>query len=205
MGYTSSPTSSPGDELLGLDPHTTFATPDIHVTAATAITNSSGATNIFPNAEYLSQIHVNEFVRLPFSQLDPSLAIGFYFQDRPAFERFCDETRVAAATKLAAGKTPLYAVQHSPPSFMLDSDGSGDEEEDEDEENAEHGGDADAAASDRTKSNSASGGKKKRGAARRRGGGGGAIYGDFDEPGGGSIGGAAGAGADDIEDEYVFL
>lgn len=72
----------------------------------------------FPTAEYLSQVHVPEFVTLDFSRLDPSMAVGFYFPDRAEFERFCEENRVLTARKVKEGKTPLFTVQNAAPAYM---------------------------------------------------------------------------------------
>jgi hypothetical protein len=63
-------------------------------------------------------VHVEEFVTLDISRLDPSLAIGLYFACREDFEAFCRETREAAARKLALGRYPLFTVQQTVPAYM---------------------------------------------------------------------------------------
>lgn len=88
-------------------------------------TGATAAASVnFLSSEYISQVHVPSFVPLNFSQLDPSLTIGFYFENRVQFERFCDETRKSVERKLSIGRTPLFSVQHSPPSFDFDSSSS---------------------------------------------------------------------------------
>mmetsp|Transcript_35472 Transcript_35472/g.76485 ORF Transcript_35472/g.76485 Transcript_35472/m.76485 type:complete len:282 (+) Transcript_35472:205-1050(+) len=129
--------------LLGLDPHTVFgntALPPSPPTAqptprrtsrgdgAGASVSASSASfasafaptpsRDFPSAEYVQQVHVPEFVSLELRRLDPSLALGFYFPDRPQFDAFCEETRLTVAAKLERGAHPLYSVQAQPPAFM---------------------------------------------------------------------------------------
>lgn len=85
--------------------------------AFTSSTSDSDAST-FPTAEYLSQVHVSEFVTLDMSRLDSSLAIGFYFPARAEFEKFCEETKIYSARKLKEGKYPLFSVQNAAPAFM---------------------------------------------------------------------------------------
>ena len=56
-----------------------------------------------------------ELDELAFSQLDPSLALGFYFRTRDEFLTFCNDTTTSNEQKAAAGITPLFSVQYSPP------------------------------------------------------------------------------------------
>ena len=74
-------------------------------------------------------------MRLGLDQLDPSMALGLFFRDRREFESFCDETRQRqqpqpprnnlflpeakqgrSAGPSAVPYSPLFVVQHSPPS-----------------------------------------------------------------------------------------
>jgi hypothetical protein len=80
--------------------------------------DASSDPEAFPSAEYLAQVHVQEFVHLEISRLDPSLALGFYFATQGEFDAFCEQTRAACARKLKAGGTPLYSVQSTAPAFM---------------------------------------------------------------------------------------
>jgi hypothetical protein len=86
--------------------------------------DTSSEPEAFPSAEYLSQVHVQEFVHLEISRLDPSLALGFYFATQGEFDAFCEQTRATCARKLKAGASPLYSVQSTAPAFMY----SGEEE-----------------------------------------------------------------------------
>lgn len=62
--------------LLGLDPHIVFS-------------SSAFDEQPFPSAKLLSQVHVDEFTMTPWEQLDPSLALSYFFNDREEFETFC--------------------------------------------------------------------------------------------------------------------
>jgi len=136
-----------GDELLGLDPHTVFRNPPPSPCRPHPNPNPAALH------EYISQVHVREsrdLVRLPFSQLDPSLAVGLYFRDRDEFEVFCEQTRTRAqraqqdyqlarsqGRPASAPPPPLFVVQHSAPaadalntSDSEDERGSSDVEDD---------------------------------------------------------------------------
>jgi hypothetical protein len=119
--------------LLGLDPHTVYDIPNkptnpinfpINNTTTTNNNNNNSNniiyTEAFPSKEYISQIHVDQFVRLDFQYLDPSMAISFYFSDREEFEEFSVENKRYNEKLLKLGKFPLYCVEPSPPSFMND-------------------------------------------------------------------------------------
>lgn len=87
-GYDSST-----DMLYGLDPHTVFAASEsIH--------------------DVQKQIHVDGFVQLSIASLDPSLALGFSFADREAFDRFCKHYH----------SSKLISIQHTAPSYMMEDD-----------------------------------------------------------------------------------
>ena len=87
------------------------------------------------------QMH-QELEELAFSQLDPSLALGFYFRNREEFLTFCDDITASNEQKAAAGITPLFSVQYSPPDTeFLGGDmfcGGSDNEEGEDEPEDEY-------------------------------------------------------------------
>lgn len=112
-----------GDTLLGLDPHTVFKNPSL--------------VKPFPSTEHLSQIHRNELFELPFSALDPSLALAFYFHDRFEFKAFCEETKFQNDEKSKKGQISLYHIQYAPASteivdFMCsESEGETDDSEDD--------------------------------------------------------------------------
>lgn len=128
VGYRDSST------LLGLDPHTVFKNPAkpsssgnpltrdstavVHINYDGNSNQSSDTSGDFVTDEYINQIHVKDFVSLDISQLDPSLAIGFYFSDREDFEQFYEEVKLANELKIVAGRTPLFTVGNSPPSFL---------------------------------------------------------------------------------------
>ena len=60
---------------------------------------------------------------------------------RQEFEYICDETRANVDRKRNAGKTPLFCVEHSAPSYGSHcwlGDDHGDEEEGEDNEEDEY-------------------------------------------------------------------
>jgi hypothetical protein len=58
-------------------------------------------------------------VTLDWKQLDPSLAVGFYFQNRTEFNDFCNETRFKNEAKKARNQTFLYQVEHIAPSYLV--------------------------------------------------------------------------------------
>lgn len=67
-------------------------------------------------------MHQSSLEELSFSQLDPSLAIGFYFRNRDEFGSFCNERRgynerMAARASQDTSKThrhtPLFTVQYA--------------------------------------------------------------------------------------------
>ena len=97
--------------LYGLDPHTVFSNPSGDI-----IYDSS----IFPSDDYIHQIHVKDFVTLDIKQLDPSLAIAFYFQNRQEFNTFCSQTRTHNDRLRQRKLSPLYQIEHTAPSYMLD-------------------------------------------------------------------------------------
>ncbi|CAE7578876.1 unnamed protein product, partial [Symbiodinium microadriaticum] len=113
-----------GDSLLGLDPHTVYSNPSLR--------------DPFPSDEHMGQMH-QELDELVFSQLDPSLALGFYFRNREEFLAFCNDITASNEQKVAAGITPLFSIQYSPPDteFLkgdMFSGGSDDEDGERDPE-----------------------------------------------------------------------
>lgn len=68
-------------------------------------------------------MHQSVLEELPFTHLDPSLAIGFYFRNRDEFGSFCSERRgynekMASRVSQDGSKsilhTPLFTVQYAP-------------------------------------------------------------------------------------------
>mmetsp|Transcript_3200 Transcript_3200/g.3473 ORF Transcript_3200/g.3473 Transcript_3200/m.3473 type:complete len:553 (-) Transcript_3200:211-1869(-) len=99
--------------LYGLDPHTVYSNPSGDV-----IFDQS----TFPTDDYIHQIHVKDFVTLDFKQLDPSLAIGFYFQNRQEFNDFCLSTRAHNDRLRQMKLSPLYSVEHTAPAYLFDEE-----------------------------------------------------------------------------------
>lgn len=92
--------------FLGLDPHTTYSNPIRPVN-----------NDPFPTLEHFNQVHVSAFEELDVAQLDPSLALGFYFRSREEFSSFCDQMKATAREKAAVGKNPLFVIEFAPPSY----------------------------------------------------------------------------------------
>lgn len=72
---------------------------------------------------------MNALEELDISRLDPSLCIGFYFNNREEFEAFTAQCRKDNAAKLKSGRTPIVYVEYAAPSYV-----SACEEEEDDEE-----------------------------------------------------------------------
>lgn len=72
-----------GDKLLGMDPHVTYECPSPW--------QSTLSQDTFPSDKLLKEIHVENLQEMDFSQLDPSVAIAFYFRDRDEFDSFCKD------------------------------------------------------------------------------------------------------------------
>lgn len=89
-----------GDYLLGLDPHTTYSNPSLR--------------DPFPSDDHMAQMHQSSLQEMSFNQLDPSLAIAFYFRNRTAFNSFCEDTRAANESKSLSGVSPIFSVQYAP-------------------------------------------------------------------------------------------
>jgi hypothetical protein len=93
-------------------------------TVAVANRGDDGVDYDHPNLEALfQQLHVPNFVSLPLSQLDPSLAIGFYFASREAFDAFCRNYRYQD-TKQTAWRR-LLSIQHTAPSYVYEDKDEG--------------------------------------------------------------------------------
>eukprot|EP01039_Chlorochromonas_danica_P010296 gene10296-11395_t len=106
------------DVFYGLDPHTTYpavATPQEEAT--------------WRKEEGRAQIHVPHFVTLSPSQLDPSLALAFYFPTREAFDTFCRHYHQAHLANEGSW-TQLVTIHHSPPSYLRGA-GVGTEDDDD--------------------------------------------------------------------------
>jgi len=59
-------------------------------------------------------MHQSSLQEMSFNQLDPSLAIAFYFRNRTAFNSFCEDTRAANESKSLSGVSPIFSVQYAP-------------------------------------------------------------------------------------------
>ncbi len=107
--------------LYGHDPHTVFPTyyPSNQHNSSTH--GSASSSNDFPPEDLLHQIHVKDFVTLDLRYLDPSMAICFYFATREEFENFSDERRRRLASRQDKTTAVLYQIEHSPPSYMIES------------------------------------------------------------------------------------
>lgn len=81
------------DHLIYLDPHTT-------------------QKKSFRQSSY----HSREPLRMRFSDIDPSLAIGFMCKDKKDFDEFCQH-----ALKLAKFKAPIWSTSYSRPSLYSSS------------------------------------------------------------------------------------
>jgi hypothetical protein len=95
--------------LLGHDPHVTLS------------------SQCEVNETLLSEWHQQSLTTLPFSSLDPSLTLGFYFRDKIQFYAFCDRWRERARIKdLTMSKQnrdafvspSLFHIEQSPPQIF---------------------------------------------------------------------------------------
>jgi len=84
--------------------------------------------------ELIDQIHVNDFERLDFTRLDPSLAIGFYLRDRGEFEEWFAEVKLNNANKVQCGLVPLFHVDTIAPSYHTSSYSYNDDDDDDDDD-----------------------------------------------------------------------
>lgn len=57
---------------------------------------------------------------LDIGQLDPSLAIGFYFHDRQEFNDFCIQSRLKSDRLKQQKLSPLYQIEHTAPSYLFE-------------------------------------------------------------------------------------
>ena len=149
-------------QLLGLDPHTTFSTshylaepfpspelsaqihPAVISNYASKVSGAGGAVNISAaNATYES--HSCPPAKLAIDQLDPSIAVGFYFRTREEFDSFCREkmsktpkgVSAGSSTKaksLASAPSVLYNIEFAPPTYDFSL------HEQEEDENGDGGG-----------------------------------------------------------------
>lgn len=103
------------DNLLGLDPHTVFASPSMSTYSETEISH-----------EFRSQIHVSHFDKLSISKLDSSLALSFYFRNQDEFDNFFDEY-----SNNCESDTKLFFVSEVSPSYEHIDDCSFDDDEKE--------------------------------------------------------------------------
>lgn len=122
-------TGHASDGLLGLDPHTTFSAQHSRDPGASAFSAGDASDDEspaapsatpFPSDALAEQLHVSRFVTLPFSQLDPSLAVGFCFRDRDAFAAFVDGVQRRAQQRLSEQREVLFQAAHAPPSYYND-------------------------------------------------------------------------------------
>lgn len=58
---------------------------------------------------------MSEFDILPLNQLDPSVSIGFYFENREDFESFTHQIKERNRRNRELDKAILFDVQHAPP------------------------------------------------------------------------------------------
>ena len=94
-----------GIDLLGVDPHTTYSNP---------VVNTLDVSE-FPTAEHIAQVHVNTLDTLPLNLLDPSVAIGFYFENRKDFDSFSVLISDRNKRNREVDRAVLFDVKHAPP------------------------------------------------------------------------------------------
>jgi len=112
-----------GDLLLGLDPHF----PLEH-----DATEMSGGRSDTPSAELLNRTHSTDVELLPIDDVDPSLAMGFYFRSRKAFYDWADPKM---RSRSSATATRIFSVESCSPVYSATR---GEEaEEDADRESAD--------------------------------------------------------------------
>lgn len=84
-------------------------------------------------------MHQSKLEELSFTQLDPSLAIGFYFRNRDEFGSFCSERKSYDEKMMkkinqedgtkSIGYTPLFTVQYAAADLEYFGSGQSDGEE----------------------------------------------------------------------------
>ena len=114
--------------LLGLDPHTTYP--------------ALSLARPFPSVEEYQQTHVEDLQETKFTDLDPSLTLGFYFRNKVEFDAFCKHyTTPASITSGHSSNVQLFSVEFAAPDVSCmdvgnqSDDGelnNGDEEDDDD-------------------------------------------------------------------------
>jgi len=110
--------------FVGLDPHTVLPAMTL--------------ADPFPSPDLFQQTHMGDLQETRFSELDPSLTLGFYFKEQDEFDAFCSHYSCKSNKILCCGDTiidsQLFSVEFTAPDLSsLDLggtfDGFGDEED----------------------------------------------------------------------------
>jgi len=101
-----------GDDLFYLDPH--------HSRQALELKSVQEFTE-----EEMATFHCDTLRKIPISQLDPSMLLGFYCQNSEEFENFCDLVK-----ELSKNHKPVFTIEQEAPVYDNDFDvvSEGDEE-----------------------------------------------------------------------------
>ncbi|KAI8646207.1 hypothetical protein BD408DRAFT_410377 [Parasitella parasitica] len=91
-----------GDDLIYLDPH--FSRPALETKSLSQYTN-----------EDFSTYHCTIPRKIPISNLDPSMMLGFYCRDRQELDLFCDQIKMISQKHSA-----IFSIQQSAPEYDED-------------------------------------------------------------------------------------
>ena len=95
------------NSLLGLDPHTTYP--------------ALSLANPFPSVEEFQRIHIEDLQETKFTQLDPSLTLGFYFRNKEEFDAFCYHYSTSPPGSMippssySSGHVQLFSIEYAAP------------------------------------------------------------------------------------------
>ncbi|CAI2168873.1 9947_t:CDS:2 [Funneliformis geosporum] len=117
VGIAGQPSSSyyfigtQGDDLLYLDPH--HSRPALELKAIQEFTE-----------EEMSTFHCDTLRKIPISQLDPSMLLGFYCRNGEEFENFCN-----LVEEISKNHAPVLTIAQEAPVYDYDLDVISDEDE----------------------------------------------------------------------------
>lgn len=150
VGYSVPAAASGTTQLVGLDPHTTYSTnhyttepfpspelcAQVHpavIPSFSTFDDNAEATGASGSAPCSASTSAYESMccsptHMPIEQLDPSIALGFYFRTKAEFEAFCAEKTnkpsnsaglAAAAAGVPPASTPsiLYNIEYAEPTY----------------------------------------------------------------------------------------
>jgi len=104
-----------GSEVYGLDPHTVQDAPrKVHPSA-----RREGRT-VSLSADYLRSVHCTSPSRIRMPRIDPSLALGFYCQNKKDFDNLCYSINLLKGWCAERGAPDLFVVEDEAPDYAAD-------------------------------------------------------------------------------------